>query len=292
MSYTGRFAPSPSGRLHFGSLVCAVGSYLRARSEGGRIYLRIEDLDFYRCKKEYTKIILQELSELGFEYDGKLVIQSERTDFYKNRIDYLLKTEEAFYCTCTRAKLKTSPCTCTKIQKDIINELSYVQHSVRYISTNDETTLNFNDLLRGEIKGTIDDKFITLKRADNVIAYNLGCVADDIEEEITEVVRGSDLIDITPVQQSLYHSFKASVPDYLHLPLVMQDEKYKLSKQNNSKAVMTLASPAELLIKALEFLNQDTAKLSVLMNVKDILKKAADSFDIHKIPVNPKLSPI
>ena len=150
----------------------------------------------------------------------------------------------------------------------------------------------FNDLLRGEIKGTIDDKFITLKRADNVIAYNLGCVADDIEEEITEVVRGSDLIDITPVQQSLYHSFKASVPDYLHLPLVMQDEKYKLSKQNNSKAVMTLASPAELLIKALEFLNQDTAKLSVLMNVKDILKKAADSFDIHKIPVNPKLSPI
>ena len=101
--YIGRFAPSPSGRLHFGSLVAALGSYLRARHENGRILLRIEDLDFYRCKKEYTNLIINELHTLGFEYDGVPYIQSEHTDVYLEKAIELIDKGEAYYCHCTRA---------------------------------------------------------------------------------------------------------------------------------------------------------------------------------------------
>lgn len=255
--------------------------------------MRIEDLDFYRCKKEYTKLIIQELYDLGFEYDAPPYIQSEHTDVYKRKVEYLIKNHEAFYCTCTRASLKAASCQCLKNQHEIKKQIfqSEAKHSIRYQSSADESVLTFKDALKGSVTGKIADTNITLVRADSVISYNLGCVTDDIDEGITEVVRGSDLIDITPVQQSLYRSFGCGYIDYLHLPLVMQDDKYKLSKQNHSRAVMLQEKPSVLLIKALEFLNQDVSVLNEKMSCRQILKKAADRFDIRAIPTEPKLSP-
>ena len=117
--YIGRFAPSPSGRLHFGSLVCALGSYLVARKRQGRFLLRIEDLDRSRCNDFFTKTIIKELEILGFDYDDKPYIQSLHQDNYFDAIDLLLKNKQAYYCNCTRAKLKEKECDCNLHQDTI-----------------------------------------------------------------------------------------------------------------------------------------------------------------------------
>ena len=115
MTYKGRFAPSPSGRLHFGSIVCAVAAFLRAKSQDGLCCLRIEDLDLERCKTGNTKAILDDLNTLGFVFDGEVLIQTQNTKRYLKQGDYLFTNNEAFYCSCTRAQLKQRPCTCSSL---------------------------------------------------------------------------------------------------------------------------------------------------------------------------------
>lgn len=286
MSYTGRFAPSPSGRLHYGSLICALGSYLVAKHFHGRILLRIEDLDFYRCKKEYTTQIIEELNSLGFEYDEPPYIQSEHTEVYEKAIKALLEKNKAFYCDCTRAKIKETPCTCYQRQQEL--DLSN-PHSVRYRLDGIENI--FDDYLQGKVKTTFNENTLVLKRADGMIAYNLACVVDDIRQGVTQVVRGSDLTDITPAQMCLYKDFNAKDVSYLHLPLVLEDEKHKLSKQNLAKPVLDLDTKENLLISALEFLGQDISRIYVNSGCKGILNKAIESFDIKRINSLPKLCP-
>ena len=285
MQYTGRFAPSPSGRLHFGSLVCAVGSYLRARSLGGRILLRIEDLDYYRCSAKYTDIIIRELHELGFEYDGEPYIQSEHQDIYLEVAKKLEDKALAYGCSCSRATLRSTGCICKREHFERKRGLSLRFPLSAY------TADSFEDELLGKVSCPIRSKDLTLIRGDNVISYNLACVTDDILQGVTEVVRGSDLCDITTSQLCLYKALNTQPPHYLHLPLVMENETYKLSKQNRAQPVMTLASPSGLLIMALEFLNQDTRSYSESMKPAEILKKAAGDFTVQSIPKGPKLCP-
>lgn len=281
--YTGRFAPSPSGRLHLGSLVAALGSYLRARHENGRILLRIEDLDFYRCKKEYTTLILSELHTLGFEYDGEPYIQSEHTELYLEKAKELIDRGEAYYCHCTRAMKKKTPCHCRALHLEQSKDTNYaLNYEVKDVCSN-----TFEDVLLGRVHTEYRPYELTLIRSDKVISYNLACVCDDILEGITEIVRGADLIDITPAQLSLYSSFKANPPQYLHLPLIMQDKKRKLSKQNHSPAVLDLASPQRLLIAGLKLLNQETEDLDEKMSVEKILSKAIDRFKVENISKEP-----
>ncbi len=283
--YIGRFAPSPSGRLHFGSLVAALGSYLRARSENGRILLRIEDLDFYRCKKEYTSVIIRELHTLGFEYDGDPYIQSEHTDLYLEKAKELLNHGEAYYCQCTRAMKKKTPCHCKELHLEQKEDTNYaLNYEVKDVCNN-----SFEDVLLGRIHTEKIQNELTLIRADKVISYNLGCVCDDILGGVTEIVRGSDLIDITPAQLSLYSSFNTEPPGYLHLPLIMQDREKKLSKQNHSPAVLDLAGPQQLLITGLKLLNQETDDLDEKMSVKKILSMAIDRFNVKNISKEPLL---
>lgn len=283
--YVGRFAPSPSGRLHFGSLVAALGSYLRARHENGRILLRIEDLDFYRCKKEYTSLIINELHTLGFEYDGETYIQSEHTDVYLEKAKELIDKGEAYYCHCTRAMRKQEPCHCKELH---LQQTENTNYALNY-EVHDVCNNTFEDELLGKVHCEYKTHELTLIRTDRVISYNLGCVVDDILEGVTEIVRGADLIDITPAQLSLYSSFNKNAPRYLHLPLIMQDSERKLSKQNHSPAVLDLASPQKLLITGLKFLNQETEDLNEDMSVYKILSKAVDRFCIEKISKRPLL---
>lgn len=283
--YVGRFAPSPSGRLHFGSLVAALGSYLRARHENGRILLRIEDLDFYRCKKEYTSLIINELHTLGFEYDGETYIQSEHTDVYLEKAKELIYKGEAYYCHCTRAMKKIEPCHCKNLHLQQTENTNYaLNYEVKDVCNN-----TFVDVLLNKVHTDYTNNELTLIRADKVISYNLGCVVDDILEGVTEIVRGADLIDITPSQISLYKSFDKEAPRYLHLPLIMQDSKRKLSKQNHSPAVLDLAGPQQLLITGLKLLNQETDDLNEKMSVKKILSMAIDRFNVKNISKEPLL---
>lgn len=283
--YIGRFAPSPSGRLHFGSLVAALGSYAVAKINNGKILLRIEDLDFFRCKKEYTSIILKELDEFGFCFDGKPYIQSEHTDVYYKIARKLFDEGKAFYCDCTRSYLKKNSCQC--IKKGLRGE-SQNNLALRFI-IQDSPQEYFEDEIYGQVHSPVALDSLTIIRRDKVISYNLACVVDDIRQQVTQVVRGSDLIDITTTQMCLYKALNTDYISYLHLPLAMADEKYKLSKQNRSPAVLDQGTPSQMLIEALTFLNQDTEGLRPQMKPKNILDKALDRFDIKRIPVGKKI---
>ncbi len=283
--YIGRFAPSPSGRLHFGSLVAALGSYLVAKSNNGKILLRIEDLDFFRCRKEFTTEILKELDIFGFKYDGEPYIQSEHTDVYYKIAQNLVDEGKAFYCNCSRNQLKTAKCRC--IEKYI--QPSSDQNLALRFKIPKEHEDSFYDEINGKIHSPVITDALTIVRRDKVISYNLACVVDDIRQGITQVVRGSDLIDITTTQMCLYKAMGQDYISYLHLPLAMADEKYKLSKQNRSTAVLDMASPSHMLICALKFLNQDTENLSDSMSPVCILKRAVDRFDTQKIPCGKKI---
>ncbi|WP_295353802.1 tRNA glutamyl-Q(34) synthetase GluQRS [uncultured Succinivibrio sp.] len=283
--YIGRFAPSPSGRLHFGSLVAAVGAYAVAKIKDGKILLRIEDLDFFRCKKEYTSIILRELDDFGFKFDGEPYIQSEHTDVYYKVAKDLVAKEKAFYCNCTRSYLKKNSCHC---RNKGLKEDSEDNLALRFIIPKVHQDY-FEDEIYGQKRFPVLQESLTLIRRDKVVSYNLACVVDDIRQGVTQVVRGSDLIDITTTQMCLYKALDADYISYLHLPLAMADETYKLSKQNRSPAVLDQGSPSQMLIKALEFLNQDTDGLQPQMPPKKILDKALERFEIKRIPVGKKV---
>lgn len=292
----GRFAPTPSGHLHLGSIATAVGSYLCARNKSGCIFLRIEDLDTPRCKDSYTQSILEDLKRLGFNFDASVIYQSERTEFYKKVLLDLLKAKCAYYCECTRKELKHTSCTCYSKNIKAGNHLA-----IRFKSAL-KLDKNFYDLLKGYIHTSLDDEnqqHMVLKRSDNIIAYNLACVVDDIAQGVTEIVRGSDLIELTPLQILLYKNlkylkekglldslrdYKIEVPNYIHLPLVKMDDEKKYSKQNHAPAALSLGSPQQVLFTCLKFLNQDVSYIKSDLSPKQILDEAQKRFSLKNIP--------
>lgn len=280
MTYIGRFAPSPSGRLHFGSVVAALGSYLRAKSLNGKWLIRIEDLDTPRCPPETADIILQELDALGLKSDGEILIQSHRKKIYEQALRTLLDERQAFFCTCTRAQLTKRPCHCYLETKENLPHAS-----IRFKPLRGYTPL-FHDELQGDIKVNLPDKFITLKRSDGIIAYNLACVTDDALCNVTEIVRGSDLIDVTPIQISLFKALHHKIPDFLHLPLALEANGCKLSKQNHAPAIFDLFTPQEIFIRALIFLGQDTSKINSNASLQTIIDYAVINFNLDKIPLS------
>ena len=285
MTYIGRFAPSPSGRLHFGSVVAAVGSYLRAKSQDGKWLIRIEDLDTPRCPIGTAEIILQELDALGLKSDGEILIQSQRKKIYEKALNTLLDEKQAFFCTCTRAELSQRPCSCYLEAKS-----NFSHTSVRFKPLNSYKP-SFHDEFKGDIKVNLPDKFITLKRSDGIIAYNLACVIDDALCHVTEIVRGSDLIDVTPIQISLFNALHYKVPSFLHLPLALEQNGSKLSKQNHAKAIFDVLTVQEILIAVLQFLGQNTNQLNKSMNVNSILSFAVENFRLDKIPAASSIVP-
>ena len=280
MTYIGRFAPSPSGRLHFGSVVAALGSYLRAKSLNGKWLIRIEDLDTPRCPPGTAQIILQELDALGLKSDGEILIQSHRKKIYEQALRTLLDERQAFFCTCTRAQLTKRPCHCYLETKENLPHASIRFKPLRGYAP------SFHDELQGDIKVNLPDKFITLKRSDGIIAYNLACVTDDALCNVTEIVRGSDLFDVTPIQISLFKALHHKIPDFLHLPLALEANGCKLSKQNHAPAIFDLFTPQEIFIRALIFLGQDTSKINSNASLQTIIDYAVINFNLDKIPLS------
>ena len=196
MRYVGRFAPSPTGPPHFGSLVTAVASYVEARQNGGKWLIRMEDLDTPRNVPGADADILRTLERFGFEWDGEVLYQSTRIEAYRAALEQLKQAGHAFGCSCTRNT--TEPCRCT----------SGPRWRVRYP----------------------DDDF-TVLRADGIFAYQLAVVVDDAFQDITHVVRGDDLLDSTPRQIYLQKLLGLPTPDYRHIPVVRNAQGEKLSKQ-------------------------------------------------------------
>lgn len=281
-SYVGRFAPTPSGPLHLGSIIAALGSYLLCKVNNGAYLIRIEDLDSPRCHKENTVKILDTLDKLCLKSDRKILYQSDDLSVYKDACAYLLNHGHAFYCNCTREKLKSQACTCYKKDLDAKsgNSLRFYHKDL------------IDDYFVDEIKGKIYfDKhtchnFITLKRSDGIYSYNLAVVVDDIRQSVNHIVRGSDLLDVTAVQNALYKAFLKDRPSYAHLPLALDINGNKISKQNHAKDILSMLSPQKTLKLCLDLLGQDSLYITDNMSCTDILNNAIEHFDINKIKLS------
>ncbi|MCL9781060.1 tRNA glutamyl-Q(34) synthetase GluQRS [Vibrio sp. S4M6] len=284
MSYIGRFAPSPSGPLHLGSLVAALGSYFQAKSNNGKWLLRIEDLDPPREVPGAVDQILRALEAYHLPWDGEVVYQSQRHPIYQGQIDLWLESGQAYYCQCTRKQIKASGGyylgTCR--DKHIANTSDcsvrlHVEHDIRF----------FNDLKHGQIDipdALAKEDFI-IKRRDGLFAYNLAVVLDDIEQGITEVVRGADLIEPTGRQISLYRTLNTPEVSYLHLPLVVDGHGNKLSKQNRARAI-DMIEPKVDLINAMQLLGFSLDNEMRDGSVEELIQWGCENWSLKQLPAS------
>ncbi len=268
-NYRGRFAPSPTGPLHFGSLVAAVGSYLDARKHNGTWLVRMEDLDTPRCVPGAANIILRTLAAFGLHSDEPVLYQSRRTAAYAGALHQLQAIGAAYPCCCTRKEIADSalhgiegfvyPGTCRsglppgreahawRVRTD--------PHA--FPAAPPSSRIEINDALQGcqsqHLESAIGD--FVVKRADGLFAYQLAVVVDDALQNITHVVRGADLLHSTARQIYLQHLLGMPTPQYMHLPVAINTAGEKLSKQTLAPAITT-DNVIATLIAALEFLRQ------------------------------------
>jgi glutamyl-Q tRNA(Asp) synthetase len=262
----GRFAPSPTGDLHFGSLVAAVGSYLEAKSRGGRWLLRIEDIDPPREVTGSAKRIIADLARLGMTPDGQVLYQGQRLDAYERASRKLQAMRLAYPCACTRKDLPETgiyPGTCR-------NGIAAGKHprSIRF-KVADEAC-EFADRVQGRIRdypARSSGDFV-IRRADGLYAYQLAVVVDDAFQGITEVVRGADLLDSTARQICLQKALGLPTPDYMHLPVAVSPDDRKLSKRHQADPVKH-QDPSYALARALAFLGHQPPKAGSLQALWD-----------------------
>lgn len=230
--YIGRFAPSPSGELHFGSLIAALGSYLQARARHGRWLVRIEDIDPPREVPGAAETILRQLEHYGLHWDGDVLWQSQRHDAYREALAWLHEQGLSYYCTCTRARIQSIG----GIYDGHCRELHHGPDNAAVRIRQQHPVTQFTDQLRGIIHA--DEKLaredFIIHRRDGLFAYNLAVVVDDHFQGVSEIVRGADLIEPTVRQISLYQLFGWKVPDYIHLPLALNPQGAKLSRQKHT----------------------------------------------------------
>jgi len=252
-TYVGRFAPSPTGDLHFGSLVAAVASFLQARHAKGRWLIRIDDIDPPREVPGSAIAILRDLDRLGFKSDGQVLYQSTRTEAYRSAVENLLRQEQAYWCGCTRKDLPASgvyPGTC---QNGLATGKSPRAVRLRV----DSAIIEFTDLIQGNIRENLETTTgdFVIQRADGLPAYQLAVVIDDAFQGITDVMRGADLLNSTARQIHLQHCLELKSPSYAHIPLAMHGDGKKLGKRYGSDPVASVP-PVEALFLALKFLGQ------------------------------------
>lgn len=284
----GRFAPSPSGELHFGSLIAALGSYLSARAQQGIWRVRIEDIDPPREVPGAASRILHQLEHYGLTWDGEVLWQSQRHQAYLDALAWLQQHRQSYFCTCTRRRIQQIggfyDGYCRDRQRGPENAaLRLRQH---------QPVLAFDDRLRGRVEADprlAQEDFI-IHRRDGLFAYNLAVVVDDHFQGITEVVRGADLIEPTVRQIALYQQFGWALPDYLHLPLALNHEGHKLSKQNHAPSLPD-GDARPLLVAALRFLGQPVSSGWQDLTQDKLLSDAVTQWNIALMPHENALKP-
>ena len=287
-SYRGRFAPSPSGPLHFGSLITAVGSHLEARVHKGEWLVRIEDIDEPRCDRKHEISILRTLEYFGFQIDGDIIRQSERKEQYQKALNRLFHESSIFGCACTRKEISDSqtgidgahiyPGTCRAGTPDGREARAW---RIRVF----DHVVSFNDAVQGRITQhlAMDVGDFVLLRADGFFAYQLAVVVDDAEQGITHVVRGADLLDSTPRQIFLQQCLGFPTPHYAHLPLALNEAGEKLSKQTLAQQVDDL-HPVDGLWRALDFLGQQPPPELRKASLSEIWEWAIINWSLAKVP--------
>lgn len=279
-TYRGRFAPSPTGALHLGSLVAALGSWVRTRQRNGVWLARVEDIDPPREVPGAASDILRTLSAFGLESDEPVTRQSERADVY--RAEFARIASHVYPCWCSRTDLDAfvgiHPSTCIAPP----NSSRAPAWRVRVPSS----PIGFLDQTFGPQAQNLHDEvgdFVVL-RTEGWFAYQLAVVVDDDAQHITEIVRGADLLDSTPRQIHLQHLLGYATPAYLHLPIVLGEDGRKLSKQDRARPV-DRDDPMPALRAALDFLGIRTA--DVPNRIDDMLRSAIDQFDASRLLAFP-----
>lgn len=251
---TGRFAPTPSGRLHLGNILCAMLAYLSVRHEGGHFLLRIEDLDIPRCPRSLAKQAIDDLKWLGFTWDEPPLVQSERTAIYEQFLRALEEKGLIYPCFCTRAHLHASlapnlgdaqpvyPGTCRNLTPEEIAERSKLRAPALRLRVPDEEVA-FTDGLCGDQRGNLarDCGDFIVRRSDGLFAYQLAVVVDDALSGVTQVVRGRDILASTPQQMFLLRELGFPTPDYCHIPLLTDAQGRRLAKRDKDLDLTALA---------------------------------------------------
>lgn len=283
-TYRGRFAPSPTGPLHLGSLLTAVASYLDARANQGIWLVRMEDLDPPREVAGAAEDILETLHCYGLDWDEQVLYQSQRQQIYQEQIEHLVTLHQAFYCTCSRTEIISRsgssryPGTCRHCITPPLHP-----HGVRVKVEN--TEICFLDWIQGPQKQNLlqqSGDFI-IKRKDNLFAYHLAVVVDDQQQGITHVVRGHDLLQSTFCHLHLQNLLGLPHPNYAHLPVIVNQQGQKLSKQTYAEAIPK-QQPQTLLLECLARLGQAPPNSLKGANVQQILEWGKEHWQIERIP--------
>ncbi|WMN61105.1 tRNA glutamyl-Q(34) synthetase GluQRS [Pseudoalteromonas xiamenensis] len=280
-SYRGRFAPSPSGPLHFGSLIAATASYLDAKINQGRWLVRIEDIDTPRVVKGADTDILHTLDAFGLHWDEDVVWQSQRHSLYQDVLSTLNTRQELYACTCTRKQIKALGGLytghCLPLNK------AFERNALRITQTHPIVT--FDDLIQGQVTtpAELANEDYIVKRSDGLYAYQLVVVVDDHLQGISHVIRGADLVEPTSRQMSLFSQLCWPIPQYGHVPLAVQSPGFKLSKQNHAPAV-DKKNPAPALLATLQFLGLFPDNHVDIHSVDVLLKWAIEHYQRESIP--------
>ena len=284
----GRFAPSPTGPLHFGSLIAALGGFLEARSRGGEWRVRIEDVDAPRTIPGAADAILRVLARCGLDWDGPVLHQSQRTEHYQAALDWLQNRGLAYPCTCTRRELAANPRAGDGSPIYPGHCRSGVRDPDRPQAMRlrvDDTPITFHDAIQGDygqnLSGEVGD--FVIRRADGCFAYQLAVVIDDADQGITQVVRGGDLLDSTPRQIYLQRLLDFPTPEYAHLPIAVNAHGHKLSKQTGAPP-LDARNPGPALWAALRFLGQQPPPELSSVPVAEIIRWALAHWRLGNVP--------
>ncbi len=285
MNYKGRFAPSPSAPLHFGSLIAALASYLQARSNRGKWLVRIEDVDIPRSIPGTDKIILNTLEALHLHWDEEVIYQSHREQQYETIRNKLDDLNYLYPCTCTRKEIGPNPYpgTCK-------NGISSKTKPTSIRLKVDTLKLSFTDRIQGIFEQQLDTDVgdFIVKRSDGMTSYNLAVVSDDADQEITEIVRGTDLLDSTPRQIYIQQLLGFKTPSYLHFPVASDKSGRKLSKQNHAPEI-NITNAAMLILDALNFLGQRPPTELAGASIEEIVQWGIDHWSLEAIPRTDKI---
>ncbi len=281
LPYIGRFAPSPSGPLHFGSLIAAVASYLDARKHNGKWLLRIEDIDKPRSVDGADDAIMRTLEAHHLYWDGPVTYQSDQHARYQATLDNIINQQQAYFCRCTRRMIKATggvyQGTCRHKQHGADGSAIRL-----YI---DQPVNQFTDRIQGKVfisdAHALEDTIV--KRRDGLYAYNLVVVLDDIAQGVTHIVRGYDLLETTAAHLTLYQLLGKKPPQYAHFPVAANTPGFKLSKQNRADAVDD-SRPLKNLRLVLKFLTLWEPECDKIRRCDSLLDWAANRWDCEKLP--------
>ncbi|GFD83237.1 glutamyl-Q tRNA(Asp) synthetase [Tenacibaculum sp. KUL118] len=309
-TYVGRFAPSPSGQLHFGSLVTAVASYLDAKHHGGKWLLRMEDIDEPRCIAGIDKDILVTLEAHGLHWDDAVIYQSQQHTRYQAVLDALINEGRAYRCTCTRKQIKAMGGVYDGRCRDKSNAtLLAIDEENSAIRLKLDTQLEaFNDVIMGvvepqpvhlqnsshhaltnpAINGSQQAEDVVLKRRDGLFSYNLVVILDDVFQHVNHVIRGCDLIDVTPLQRAVYQALGYDAPEYGHIPVAAVAPGRKLSKQNRAAPVDN-KTPIENIVRVMNFLGFSFPNAAAFDDVNTVLTEAISLWNRKKVVKTPEI---